>query len=242
MKIERVLPEATFYVGPMGAGKTTRLRGKMGELEHLGKPYAAFRPGVDVRDHTILPKNYANGEDILTEPNCATVDSLDAIPVEELVAEDIRTIMLEETFMFGFDRKREPIPELYLRTMARWAISGVEKVYAAGLDRAANGNEFGLVADARRYGAKIVTLTAKCGYPANGDDSPRCGEAARNSQIFDGRDSLVFDMHSLPDLLPEGEWSHLKYRAVCPLHLLLDDKKIKLFETENVQELVTAEA
>src|SRR5690242_20051951 len=94
----RVLPEVTVYAGPMGAGKTTRLYGKMGELTHLGVPYEAYRPGVDVRDVVIAPRGYVMSAYAALTPNCTTVASLGAIPVEELVRRGIKTIFLEEWF------------------------------------------------------------------------------------------------------------------------------------------------
>jgi hypothetical protein len=114
--------------------------------------------------------------------------------------------------------------------MGRWAAAGIERVYAAGLDQGASGNQFGLVVDARRYGAKVVVCTARCEYPVNGERDPKCGRVARNSQIYDGRDNRVFDMETLPDLLPQGLRPHDRYRAVCPQHLLLPAEQTKPFD------------
>jgi len=165
----RVLPEVTVYAGPMGAWKTTRLYGKMGELTHLGIPYEAYRPGVDVRDVVIAPRGYVVSAHAALTPNCTTVASLGDIPIEGLVLRGITTLFLEEWFMFGFDYQRRPISGLYREIMGRWALAGIERVYAAGLDQGASGNQFGLVADARRYGAKVVACTARCEYPVNGE-------------------------------------------------------------------------
>jgi thymidine kinase len=79
LSMTRVLPEVTIYTGPMGAGKTTRLYGKMGELTHLGIPYEAYRPGVDVRDVVIAPRGYVVSANVALTPNCTTVESLGAI-------------------------------------------------------------------------------------------------------------------------------------------------------------------
>jgi len=226
----RVLPEVTVYAGPMGAGKTTRLYGKMGELAHLGIPYEAYRPGVDVRDVVIAPRGYVLSGNATLTPNCTTVESLGDIPIEELVLRGIKTIFLEEWFMFGFDTQRRPISGLYREIMGRWALAGIERVYAAGLDQGASGNQFGLVADARRYGAKVVACTARCEYPVNGERDPKCGRAARNSQIYDVRDDRAFDMETLPDLLPEGLRPNDRYRAVCTEHLLLPTEQTKPFD------------
>jgi thymidine kinase len=226
----RVLPEVTVYTGPMGAGKTTRLYGKMGELTHLGIPYEAYRPGVDVRDVMIAPRGYVVSANAALTPNCTTVESLADIPVEELVLRGIRTIFLEEWFMFGFDQQRRPISGLYREIMGQWALAGIERVYAAGLDQGASGNQFGLVVDARRYGAKVVVCTARCEYPVNGECDPKCGRIARNSQIYDVRDNKAFDMETLPDLLPEGLRPHDRYRAVCTEHLLLPAELTKPFD------------
>ena len=226
----RVLPQVTVYAGPMGAGKTTRLYGKMGELTHLGIAYEAYRPGVDVRDVMIAPRGYAISVNAAFAPNCTTVESLGDIPVEELVRRGVRTICLEEWFMFGFDPQRRPIPCLYRTIMGRWAVAGIERVYAAGLDQGASGNQFGLVADARRYGAKVVACTARCEYPVNGTRDPKCGRVARNSQIYDVRDGKAFDMETLPDLLPEGLRPNDRYRAVCPHHLLLPAEQTRPFD------------
>jgi hypothetical protein len=114
--------------------------------------------------------------------------------------------------------------------MGRWALAGIERVYAAGLDQGASGNQFGLVADARRYGAKVVACTARCEYPVNGERDPKCGRAARNSQIYDVRDDRAFDMETLPDLLPEGLRPNDRYRAVCTEHLLLPAEQTKPFD------------
>lgn len=132
-----VLPEVTIYAGPMGAGKTTRLYGKMGELTHLGIPYEAYRPGVDVRDVVIAPRGYVLNAHAALTPNCTTVESLADIPVEALARRGIKTICLEEWFMFGFDQQRRPIPGLYRDMMRWWAAVGIERVYAAGLNKPA---------------------------------------------------------------------------------------------------------
>ena len=99
LSMTRILPEVTVYTGPMGAGKTTRLYGKMGELTHLGIPYEAYRPGVDVRDVVIAPRGYGLSANAALTPNCTTVEALGDIPVEELVQRGIKTIFLEEWFM-----------------------------------------------------------------------------------------------------------------------------------------------
>ena len=230
LSMTRVLPEVTVYAGPMGAGKTTRLYGKMGELTHLGIPYEAYRLGMDVRDVVIAPRGYAMSANAALTPNCTTVEALGDIASEELVQRGIKTIFLEEWFMFGFGSQRRPISGLYRDMMGRWALAGIERVYAAGLDQGASGNQFGLVADARRYGAKVVVCTARCEYPVNGERDPKCGRVARNSQIYDGRDNKVFDMETLPDLLPEGLRPNDHYRAVCTQHLLLPAEQTKLFD------------
>lgn len=86
------------------------------------------------------------------------------------------------------------------------------------------------MADARRYGAKVVACTARCEYPVNGERDPKCGRVARNSQIYDVRDNRAFDMETLPDLLPEGLRPHDRYRAVCTQHLLLPPEQTKPFD------------
>ena len=230
VSLTRVLPEVTVYTGPMGAGKTTRLYGKMGELTHLGIPYEAYRPGVDVRDVVIAPRGYAVSANTALDPNCTTVESLADIPIEELVRRGVKTICLEEWFMFGFDQQRRPISGLYRAIMGRCASAGIERVYAAGLDQAVSGNQFGLLVDARRYGAKVVVCTARCEYPVNGARDHKCGRVARNSQIYDVRDNKAFDMETLPDLLPEGLRPYDRYRAVCTQHLLLPPEQTKPFD------------
>ena len=228
----KVLLQVTVYAGPMGVGKTTRLYGKMGELTHLGIPYEAYRPRVDVRDVVIAPRGYVVSANAALAPNCTTVEAIGDIPVEELVLCGNRTVYLEEWFMFGFDLQRRPIPGLYREMMGRWAVAGIERVYAAGLDQGASGNQFGLVADARRYGAKVVACTARCEYPVNGERDPKCGRVAvaRNSQIYDERDGKAFDMETLPDLLPERLRPNDRYRAVCSSHLLLPAVQTKPFD------------
>ncbi len=225
----RKLPEVTVFAGPMGAGKTTELYAMMGRLAHMRIPYAAFKPGADVRDQSIVPKSFGGNAET-NGKNCTVVTTLDDIPVETLVGQGIKTIILDEWFMFGFDAARRPIPDLYMRTMARWALQGVERVYAAGLDQAANGHQFGLVLDARRFGAEVVTFTALCEYPVNGPDGPHCSSVARNSQIYDARDERAYTMDSLPSLLPEGARPNDRYRAVCPEHLLLPADETKPFD------------
>src|SRR5579859_7433406 len=127
LSMTRVLPEVTVYAGPMGAGKTTRLYGKMGELTHLGILYEAYRPGVDVRDVVIAPRGYVVSANAALTPNCTTVEALGDIPIEKLMLRGIKTIFLEEWFMFGFDQQRRPISGLYREIMVWWALAGIER-------------------------------------------------------------------------------------------------------------------
>lgn len=230
--MNKVLPEVTVFAGPMGAGKTTELYATMGRLAHIHRPYAVYEPGIDVRDEAILPKSYTGKEGAVTR-NCTTVSSLDDIPVAALVAAGTHIIMLDEWFMFGYDEHRQPIPGIYLRTMMKWAKQGITRVYAAGLDQAANGHQFDVVVDARRFGAEVVIYTALCEFPINGATGPRCGNIARNSQIYDARDGRTFTMDSLPSLLPEGIRLHDRYRAVCAQHLLLPAEATKPFTLDS---------
>ena len=61
----------------------------------------------------IAPRGYVVSANVALTPNCTTVESLGDIPIEELVLRGIKTIFLEEWFMFGFDHQRRPISGLY---------------------------------------------------------------------------------------------------------------------------------
>ena len=235
------LPEVTVYAGPMGAGKTSELYKIMGALRIRRRPYAAYIPKHDVRERIILPKNYQVTTPVAGEPNCSSVESLNDIPAAELSLQGITTIVLEEFHMFGYRLDRVPLHGLYLATMRRWAESGIQEVYASGLDLAASGNQFELFQDAHRYGADIKLLTANCEYPVNGDDAETCGATARNSQIYQVKDGKTLRMESLPDLLPEGLRLDIGYRAVCKDHLFLPDERTMSFDAEASQ-LIASEA
>ncbi len=81
------------------------------------------------------------------------------------------------------------------------------------------------------YGAKVVVCTARCEYPVNGERDPKCGRVAHNSQIYDVGDNRVFDMETLPDLLPERLRPNDRCRAVCMQHLRLPAKQTKPFDS-----------
>lgn len=223
------VPKVTWWAGPMKSGKTTHLYGKMGELQHLGVPFAAYKPGVDVRDTAIAPRGYAaNGDS--AESNCTVVESLADIPVEALALRGITRIFLEEASMFSYDSHGRPIPNLYINTMRRWAAAGIKRVYMAGLDLAANGNQFPLFQEAHRWGAKIVLCKAACEAEKNGSGI-KCAESARVTRIRSIEDGRIYDPSTLPDLLPEGapELQDLRFEPVCPDHLSVPQEEMRPF-------------
>jgi hypothetical protein len=123
--------------------------------------------------------------------------------------------------MLGYDENHQPIPDAYINTIQRLGRAGITRVYAAGLNIAASGNTFPVFSDAERFGAEIVFLTASCGFPENGENSPTCRAVARNSQIWSKEHRMPIRPTSLPDMLPEGYNPDLEYIPVCPKHNLL---------------------
>ena len=219
--IQDMLPEVTVYGGPMGAGKTTRLANIIGEYLVLRKPFAAYKPAIDIRDEGIVPKGYRAIGLESGVLKCERIDSLDDVDASGLAEAGIEDIFLDEFTMFGYDANREPIPGHYLKVMSRWKAQGIKRVFAAALDMGANCRQFPMWIDAYGNGADMQLITARCQYPVNGHDGPACFRTARNSQIYSISQDKVFRRETLPNLLPQGELSDLAYRAVCIGHLIL---------------------
>ena len=211
------IPNVTIYAGPMASGKTNRLHSLIGEFKATHQPYEAYKPSHDIRDSVIQPRGLSEGN----AHECLVVKSLAEIDADRLVRIGKLTIVLDEFFMFGYDEDRNPIPDVYLDTMLKWGRAGIASVHAAGLDIAASGNTFPIHSDAKRFGADIISLTARCGYPENGNDGPTCRAVARNSQIWSKKLSKPYRPTYLPDLLPEGGDPDMEYIPVCPQHNVL---------------------
>lgn len=215
------LPDVKFYAGPMASKKTGELFSDIGRLIATQRKFFVCKPAHDIRDDLIRTRIMPEG----TGHKAEVVNSLAEIDALALVERGVRLILGDEIQMFGFDRDRKPLHDVYRSTIRAWGKAGIEQVIVAGLDTAASGHEYSLFTDAHRFGANIVLLTASCEYP-NPDGGPTCGQVARNSQIFSRSLNKAYRMSSLPDLLPEGDDPDRGYRAVCPEHYLsLDDSE-----------------
>lgn len=214
--MSELIKDVVIYTGPMSAGKTNALYQEMGRLRALGVKLAAFQPTMDVRGPgLILPKSYAaNGA---SPKNCTRIASPLDITQEQIG--DATVVAFDELNFFGFTPDRQPIPGYYRRVIEHLAHLGVKGVRASALNVAANKQVFPMVVDAMGEGADIQILTASCMVPVNGDKAPKCGEAARNTQIFSITQGLPYHPDTLPMLLPEGERPDLGYRPVCVDHL-----------------------
>src|SRR5258708_35494275 len=107
--MERVLPNVTVFAGPMGASKTTRLYGVMGELAQMKIRHKAYRPGHDVRGaaETIAPKGYYIADMTSIPPNSESIESLEAIPIAQLVLQASRPAAPAARLLFGYARQRK---------------------------------------------------------------------------------------------------------------------------------------
>jgi len=220
MSVVKKLPNITLYAGPMASGKTKALYSLIGEFQATHHPFAAYKPTLDVRQNSIRPRGMSEGDAY----KCRTIDSLADVKVKSLVHRGIRTVLLEEFHMFGYDHNHKPRNNIFLPIMKAWGEAGIKLVYAAGLDLAASGNQFSLFTDAHRYGSHIELFSAKCEYPLS-NNGPTCRKEAHNTQIYSLLHGKSFRMSSLPDLLPEGGDPDHSYRAVCTEHLILPSEQ-----------------
>jgi thymidine kinase len=202
----------------MASGKTKALYSLIGEFQATHHPFAAYKPNLDIRQNGIRPRGMSETDAY----KCRAINSLADIKVKSLVHRGVRTVLLEEFHMFGYDHNRVPLVNVFLPIMKAWGEAGINLVYAAGLDLAASGNQFSVFSDAHRYGAHIELFSAKCEYPLS-NHGPTCRQEAHNSQIYSRTLGKAYGMDSLPDLLPEGGDPDRLYRAVCTEHLILDD-------------------
>jgi len=209
----------------MASGKTKALYSLIGEFQATHHPFTAYKPALDVREKGIRPRGVSEADAY----KCRAVGSLADIKVKSLVHRGIRTVLLEELHMFGYDHRRAPKSNIFLPIMKTWGEAGINLVYAAGLDLAASGNQFSMFTDAHRYGAHIELFSAKCEYPLS-DSGPTCRKEAHNSQIYSRSLNKAYRMESLPDLLPEGGDPDRLYRAVCTEHLILDRSQMTDFK------------
>jgi thymidine kinase len=220
MSVRSILPDITVFAGPMASGKTKALYSLIGEFQATHHPFAVYKPSLDIRQDGIRPRGVSDGDAY----KCRAIDSLADIKVASLVHRGIRTVLLEEFHMFGYDHNRKPRINIFLPTMKAWGAAGINLVYAAGLDLAASGNQFSIFTDAHSYGSNIELFSAKCEYPLS-DNGPTCRKEAHNSQIYSRSLGKAYRMGSLPDLLPEGGDPDCSYRAVCTEHLLLPSEQ-----------------
>ena len=214
----------------MKSGKTRSLYAKMGELQHLGVPYAAYKPVTDVRDQGIVPRGYIASGGSAMLPNCEKIGSLSDIPVRELVAKGIRRLFIEEGSMLGYGPDGQPIKNHYIDMMRAWGAAGISHVEIAGIDLAANGHEPALFRDAHRWGARIILHRAGCEAEINGT-GVKCAATARATVIISEHDGRMYDPDTLPDVLPEGapELRDLRFLPVCADHLIVPPEKMRPF-------------
>ncbi|HUC95713.1 MAG TPA: hypothetical protein VMR76_02010 [Candidatus Saccharimonadia bacterium] len=209
-------PNVKVYAGPMASGKTRELHSLMGRFEATHRPYAAYKPSLDIRQKGIQPRGVSESDAF----GCEIVDSLADIDAASLVSNGISTVMLEEFHMFGYSLSREVLSNIFIESIRHWGENGITEVHAAGLDLAASLNPFPIFMDAWRFGADITLMPAYCEYPVlNG--GPTCQAIAHNSQIYSDWLGLAYRPESLEDLLPQGDNPDRKYRAVCMAHLIL---------------------
>ena len=215
----REYPQFTVFAGPMASGKTTALHNLIGEFEATHTSFEVYKPRLEIRNIGLQPRGISDND----ARECKVVESLEEIDSDELVANGIGRILLEEFMMFGYTIERKENNLDLAKLLLKWGEDGITHVYAAGLDLAASGNTFPLFKQAHEIGAKVVLFESKCEYP-NGQENPTCRKPARNTQIFSRSLNKAYRRESLPDLLPEGDDPDRGYRAVCMAHFLLQDE------------------
>lgn len=139
-----------IIIGPMFAGKSSRIADIVSRYEALGSRVLLVKPVCDNRygnDHITHNKR---------KTPCISVKDLDDIPVETLKKSDV--IIVDEAQFFK-----------YLVAFCEWVVDTHEKkLYLVGLDGDSNRKPFGEILQCIPLADRVERLTAFCKRCANG--------------------------------------------------------------------------
>lgn len=139
-----------ILIGPMFAGKSSRIADIVSRYEALGGRVLLVKPLCDTR----------HGRDHITHNNrktpCISVKDLDDIPKDVLIHTDV--IIVDEAQFFK-----------YLVPFCEYTVDTLEKkLYLVGLDGDSNRRKFGELLDCIPLADRVEKLTAFCKRCANG--------------------------------------------------------------------------
>jgi thymidine kinase len=141
-----------ILIGPMFAGKSSRILSIVSRYSALGTPVLVVKPSKDTR--------YGNVSAIVTHDAntcpCICVQDLDDIPLEDILKYQV--IIVEEAQFF---KHLIPFVEHVVDTHGR-------NLYLVGLDGDSNRRKFGEILDCIPLADRVERITAFCQKCANG--------------------------------------------------------------------------